>query len=91
MPRLLLALALALAIGHPAAAGEMVPQVIHSATLGRSWNVSVYRPDGYQASGLRYPVLYFLPGHSPTRGEWVNLTLPASARRQWRRRPARAR
>ena len=81
MPLLLLALALALglAIARPAAAGEMVPQVIHSAALGRAWNVSVYRPDGYQASGLRYPVLYFLPGHSPTRGEWVNLTLPELA------------
>ena len=74
-----LLLAFALAVARPAAAGEMVPQVIQSAALGRAWNVSVYRPDGYQASGLRYPVLYFLPGHSPTRGEWVNLTLPVLA------------
>ena len=57
----------------------MVAQVIHSAALGRAWNISVYRPDSYQASGLRHPVLYFLPGYSPTRDEWVNLTLPVLA------------
>ena len=78
MRRLLLALAIVAAI-RPAAAGEMVAQVIHSAALGRAWNISVYRPDSYQASGLRHPVLYFLPGHSPTRGEWINLTLPVLA------------
>ena len=78
MRRLLLALAVAAAIS-PAAAGEMVAQVIHSAALGRAWNISVYRPDNYQANSLRHPVLYFLPGHSPTRGEWVNLTLPVLA------------
>lgn len=78
MRRLLLVLAVAAAIS-PAAAGEMVAQVIHSAALGRAWNISVYRPDSYQASGLRHPVLYFLPGYSPTRGEWINLTLPVLA------------
>lgn len=78
MRRLLLVLAVAAAI-RPATAGEMVAQVIHSAALGRAWNISVYRPDSYQASGLRHPVLYFLPGHSPTRGEWINLTLPVLA------------
>lgn len=78
MRRLLLALAIVAAIS-PAAAGEMVAQVIHSAALGRAWNISVYRPDSYQASGLRHPVLYFLPGYSPTRGEWINLTLPVLA------------
>ena len=78
MRRLLLALAIVAAI-RPATAGEMVAQVIHSVALGRPWNISVYRPDSYQASGLRHPVLYFLPGHSPTRGEWINLTLPVLA------------
>ena len=78
MRRLLLALAIVAAI-RPATAGEMVAQVIHSAALGRAWNISVYRPDSYQASGLRHPVLYFLPGYSPTRGEWINLTLPVLA------------
>ena len=78
MRRLLLVLAVAAAI-RPATAGEMVAQVIHSAALGRAWNISVYRPDSYQASGLRHPVLYFLPGYSPTRGEWINLTLPVLA------------
>ena len=61
------------------AAGELVPQVIHSPALGRPWNISVYRPDGYQTSGMRYPVLYFLPGHGQRRDEWFNSTVPELA------------
>ncbi len=71
--------ALGLATTHPAAAGELVPQVIHSPALGRPWNISVYRPDGYQTSGMRYPVLYFLPGHGQRRDEWFNSTVPELA------------
>jgi enterochelin esterase-like enzyme len=75
----LAALAAAPLAAAPCRAGEMVAQVIESAALGRSWNISVYRPDGYAAGAVHYPVLYFLPGHSARRGDWVNLTLPALA------------
>ena len=68
-------LTLGLATAQAATAGEMVAQVIHSTALGRPWNISVYRPDGYLTSGMRYPVLYFLPGYRARREDFANLAL----------------
>jgi enterochelin esterase-like enzyme len=42
-----------------------------SKTLGRSYVYNLYTPDGYEESGLRYPVLYLLHGASGTENSWV--------------------
>ena len=64
-----------LATSLPGWAGELVAHSLASAALGRSWTYSVYLPDGYAGGTMRYPVLFFLPGHSVTRGDWSNLSL----------------
>ncbi|MCC6717726.1 MAG: esterase family protein [Acetobacteraceae bacterium] len=80
MRAILLAVLLALAAlpAHRAAAGEMAVHAMRSEALGRTWNFSVYEPDGY-GDGRHYPVVYFLPGISRRRGEWVALALPSLA------------
>ncbi len=65
--------------GAVARAGELATHVVASAALGRNWNVSVYLPDGYSTGNLHYPVLYFLPGSSSRRGEWIALSLARHA------------
>jgi enterochelin esterase-like enzyme len=42
-----------------------------SESLGRSYTYNLYKPDGYEESGLRYPVLYLLHGASGTENSWV--------------------
>ncbi len=54
----------------PAWAGEVVQAQFASATLGRSWEYNLYRPDGFDPA-RRYPVLYLLHGFGNTRAEWV--------------------
>ena len=39
-------------------AGEVKHQSFHSKTLNRDYVYNIYLPDGYQSSGLRYPVFY---------------------------------
>lgn len=42
-----------------------------SKTLDRSYVYNLYTPDGYETSGLHYPVLYLLHGASGTENSWV--------------------
>jgi enterochelin esterase-like enzyme len=69
--RLLLAL-LALALSLPAAASELLTREFDSPALQRKWAYAVYLPDGYEASKLRYPVLYLLHGHNQGLYDWAN-------------------
>jgi enterochelin esterase-like enzyme len=51
----------------------VVSREFDSPALQRKWTYAVYLPDGYDTSGLRYPVLYLLHGHSGGLYDWVNL------------------
>jgi len=42
-----------------------------SAELGRDYRFTVYLPDGYEESGLRYPVVYLLHGASGDENDWL--------------------
>jgi enterochelin esterase-like enzyme len=53
------------------AASAISHHSFESETLGRSYVYNLYTPDGYEASGLRYPVLYLLHGASGTENSWV--------------------
>jgi enterochelin esterase-like enzyme len=50
-----------------------VTREFDSTALQRKWAYAVYLPDGYEASNLRYPVLYLLHGHNGGLYDWVNL------------------
>lgn len=52
-------------------ASEVVHQTFESKTLDRDYVYNVYLPDGYDNSGLRYPVLYLLHGNLGTEESWV--------------------
>ena len=74
MKRLLAAFFAILAVGAalPADAGIVVAREFRSAALDRNWSYAVYLPDGYDASSLRYPVLYLLHGNAGNLYTWVN-------------------
>jgi enterochelin esterase-like enzyme len=63
----LLALASALATAQ---AGVIVTREFDSQALGRKWAYTVYLPDGYESSSLRYPVLYLLHGNGQSLTSW---------------------
>ena len=46
-------------------AGAITYPNFESAELGRSYAYNLYTPDGYENSGLRYPVMYLPPGVAP--------------------------
>jgi enterochelin esterase-like enzyme len=72
--RIALALLLSFAI-FAAAAGTITTKTFASPVLRRDWSYSLYLPDGYEGSGLRYPVLYLLHGHGGNRGDWPAMHL----------------
>jgi S-formylglutathione hydrolase FrmB len=56
----------------PATAASIVTtHAFESKALGRTWAYSVYVPDGYETSGLQYPVLYLLHGNNGSRTDWA--------------------
>lgn len=55
-----------------AVAGNVVTREFASKALQRNWSYTVYLPDDYQASSLRYPVLYLLHGNAGTLNDWAN-------------------
>ena len=64
---------LLLAWAHGATAGEVRRGLsAPSAALGRAIPYTLYLPDGYGASGRRYPVLYLLHGHGGTEHDWAD-------------------
>lgn len=71
--RSLLLAALALAFSLPTAASVVLGREFDSQALQRKWTYAIYVPDGYDASALRYPVLYLLHGHNGGLYDWVNL------------------
>ncbi len=55
----------------PANAGTVLHESLPSAELGRDYRFTVYLPDGYKESGLRYPVVYLLHGASGDETDWL--------------------
>jgi enterochelin esterase-like enzyme len=76
---LLLAASCLLLLAAGARAGSMVEGELDSAALGRAWAYTVYLPDGYDTSGLRYPVLYLLHGNGGSRHDWPGLHIRETA------------
>ncbi|MFV0297485.1 MAG: alpha/beta hydrolase [Hyphomicrobiaceae bacterium] len=61
-----------LAMCVPACAGGTIERDwLSSAALGRPFLYSVYLPDGYRMSGLKYPVLYLLHGAGGDESTWI--------------------
>ena len=52
-------------------ASTIVTREFVSPALKRSWMYVVYLPSGYEASKLRYPVLYLLHGNAQKASDWV--------------------
>jgi enterochelin esterase-like enzyme len=62
------------AIGARAAAeGAITTVSFRSATLGEDISYNVYLPAGYEASAVRYPVLYLLHGRGDSMSAWVRM------------------
>ncbi|MFO7322458.1 MAG: alpha/beta fold hydrolase [Chloroflexota bacterium] len=54
-------------------AGMLVKGSFESETLGRDYEYFVYLPAGYEASELRYPVVYMLHGRGDDMYAWWNV------------------
>lgn len=67
----LLALCLTAFAVTPALASVVVTREFDSKALARKWSYTVYLPDGYETSGLRYPVFYLLHGNGQTLNDWA--------------------
>jgi enterochelin esterase-like enzyme len=52
-------------------ASDVVTFEFDSKTLARRWSYTVYLPDGYRTSELRYPVFYLLHGNAQKHTDWV--------------------
>ncbi len=65
--------AVAQAAAAPTLAGKVVKTKLDSAALGVSKDVVVYLPAGYDTSGKRYPVFYYLHGLTGDETNWVEL------------------
>lgn len=64
-------LLIAAAISATATAGTVLHESLASASLGRDYRFTVYLPDGYEGSALRYPVLYLLHGANGDENDWL--------------------
>ncbi len=64
-------MALALAYLPAATAGDVTARSVKSAALNADFRYTVYLPDGYETSRLRYPVLYLLHGNGGNESEWL--------------------
>lgn len=60
-------------------AGELRRESVPSPTLGENLNFVVYVPDKYEATRVRYPVLYLLHGAGGDAGEWTNSAIQVQA------------
>ncbi len=62
------------------AASTIVHRTFASETLSRDYAYNVYLPDGYDNSGLSYPVLYLLHGSGSNENAWLgDAALPQTA------------
>lgn len=66
-----LSISLCFLISTNLSASEIVHGTFASKTLNRDYAYNIYLPDGYQSSGLSYPVLYLLHGNLGTENSWV--------------------
>ena len=72
LQRLLSGSVLALALASvPAFAGDVTARSMKSAALNADFRYTIYLPDGYEGSRLRYPVLYLLHGNGGNENEWL--------------------
>lgn len=61
-----------LCLAAPGLAGTLTRDSFESETLGRDYPYSVYLPDDYLVSGVRYPVVYLLHGSTGSEMSWAN-------------------
>lgn len=54
-----------------ARASTILHESLASPTLGRDYLFTVYLPDGYETSGLVYPVVYLLHGAKGDENDWL--------------------
>lgn len=54
-----------------ARAGNVYSVEFFSPSLERNWTYSVYLPEGYDNSELKYPVVYLLHGNGGNENDWV--------------------
>jgi enterochelin esterase-like enzyme len=52
-------------------AGVIITREFDSRALARKWSYTVYLPDGYDSSSLRYPVFYLLHGNNQNMNAWT--------------------
>jgi S-formylglutathione hydrolase FrmB len=64
---------LAWSFAAPATASVVATREFESDALKRTWSYAVYLPDGYETSGLHYPVMYLLHGNNGTLNDWAAL------------------
>lgn len=63
---------LGFALAPPASAdSQLLTREFNSTALKRPWGYAIYLPDGYEVSGLRYPVMYLLHGNNGTLNDWA--------------------
>ena len=67
---LLVAAALSL-MSLPASAGKVVTDSLRSSALGKYVKCNVYLPDGFNAQGKTFPVIYLLHGLTDTYTAWM--------------------
>lgn len=58
------------ALAAGADAGTITKHSFPSTALGRDYPFTIYLPDGYEDSGLAYPVMYLLHGAGGNENEW---------------------
>lgn len=66
-----LSISFCITISGALSASEIIHQSFTSKTLKRDYVFNLYLPDGYENSGLNYPVLYLLHGNLGTEESWV--------------------
>jgi len=64
-------IALALTFAMPSVASVIATREFDSKALARKWSYTVYLPDGYDGSTLRYPIMYLLHGNNGSLNDWV--------------------
>ena len=69
----------AMLLAATAQAGELRRVTLESAVLGRPWQIGVDLPTGHATSGLRYPMLFFMPGDGVPAAEFPELGIEAAA------------
>jgi enterochelin esterase-like enzyme len=55
------------------ATGTVEEATFYSTALGMERTALVYLPEGYESSGQQYSVVYLVPGHAGSAGNWYSL------------------